>query len=120
ALGKALKLKPDDADIMVAYAQADSLNRDDHQIQGHARELLQQALKSDPQNQRGLWLMGISDFQHGDYAQASKAWTTLLPLLPPQSDVAKAVSAQIARAEKAMSGVPASAASAKTTDQAVP
>lgn len=119
ALGKALKLKPNDADIMVAYAQADSLNRPDHRIEGHARALLQKALQADPSNQRGLWLIGISDYQRGDYAQASKSWSTLLPLLPPQSDVAKAVTAQIARAEKAMSGTPASAGSvAKTTPAA--
>lgn len=110
ALGKALKLKPDDVDIMVAYAEAASLARPDHRIQGHPRELLQKALQSDPTNQRGLWLLGISDYQLGDYASASKIWQTLLPLLPPKSQVADAVTEQIARAEKAMSVTPAAAA----------
>lgn len=112
ALGKALQLKPDDVDIMVAYAEADSLSRPDHRIDGRARDLLQKALASDPTNQRGLWFMGISDYQRGNYAAASRTWRTLLPLLEPNSEIADAVTSQIARAEKAMGNAPASAASA--------
>lgn len=118
AFGKALKLEPDNVTVMVSYAEADSLHRSDHRITDETRELLVKALKSDPTNQRGLWLFGISDYQRGDYAAASKTWHELLPLLPPKSQVADAVAAQIASAEKAMGSTPAPTASvAKATPE---
>lgn len=55
-----LKLAPDNAVAMVGWAEADSMARPDHRIQGRARELLQRAVQQQPDSQRGLWLLGIS------------------------------------------------------------
>ena len=46
------------------------------------RALLEKALAANPQHQRALWLLGISDAQAGDAAGAVRRWETLLPLLP--------------------------------------
>ncbi|MGC1550026.1 MAG: hypothetical protein WA777_16000 [Rhodanobacter sp.] len=104
-----LKLAPNNAVAMVGWAEADSIARSDHHIQGRARDLLQQAVQLQPDSQRGLWLLGISQFQDGQYADAASTWRLLKPLLDPSSQVAQAVTQQIALAEARASGAPASA-----------
>jgi cytochrome c-type biogenesis protein CcmH len=104
AFGQALKLKPDDPDIMVAYAEADAQARPDHRIDGEARTLLQRAVALQPDHQRGLWLLGISDYQLGRYDEAASHWRQLSKLLPADSKLASAVNAQIAMAQARMQG----------------
>lgn len=104
AYDHALKLDADYAVAMVGWAEADSLLRDDHRIEGRAQELLERAVKIDPQSQRGLWLLGISQFQHDQFAQASATWRQLQPQLDPNSNVAKAVQEQIAVADARANG----------------
>ncbi|GLQ45458.1 hypothetical protein GCM10007862_05090 [Dyella lipolytica] len=107
-----LQLTPNDASAMVGWAQADSTARPDHRIEGRARDLLEQAVKLEPDNQRGLWLLGISDYQEGRYADAAATWRLLQPQLQPGSNVAQAVAQQIALADAHAGGAPAAASSA--------
>jgi cytochrome c-type biogenesis protein CcmH len=100
AFDGALKADPTNGAAMVGWAEADSLVRDDHRIEGRALDLLQAAVAANPQNQRALWLLGISQFQHEKYADASATWKTLQPMLDPDSNVAHAVAEQIAQADK--------------------
>jgi cytochrome c-type biogenesis protein CcmH len=71
-------------------------------------------VQADPGNQRGLWLLGISQFQHGDYTAAVASWRRLQPLLEPGSTVAKAVTEQIAVAQARAGEKPATASAAAT------
>lgn len=96
----ALKADPKNGAAMVGWAEADSLVRDDHRIEGRALKLLEAAVASNPQNQKALWLLGISQFQHEKFAEASATWKKLQPLLDPDSNVAHAVAEQIAQADK--------------------
>jgi cytochrome c-type biogenesis protein CcmH len=117
AFEQVLKLRPNDTGAMVGWAQADSSARADHHIDQRARELLERAVKLEPDNQRGLWLLGISDFQQGRFAEAAATWRILQPLLQPGSTVAQAVAQQISQADAraaaaaASSSAPAAAAS---------
>lgn len=95
----ALKADPNDIAAMVGYAEADSTARADHLIEGRALDLLKHALELQPKDQRALWLLGVSQFQHGQYAEAATTWRTLEPLLEPGSSVARSVAAQIANAD---------------------
>lgn len=104
AFGQALKLKPNDPDIMVAYAEADAQARTDHRIEGQSRKLLERAVALQPDHQRGLWLLGISDYQLGHYQDAAARWQRLLKLLPSDSKLAAAVRAQIAMAQARAQG----------------
>jgi len=104
AFGYALKLKPDDPDIMVAYAEADAQTRNDHRLDGNTRKLLERAVALAPDHQRGLWLLGISDYQLGHFDDALAHWKHLLGLLQPGSNVANAVDAQIAMAQARAQG----------------
>lgn len=95
----ALRLQANNPAAMVGWAEADSLVRTDHRIEGRARELLEKSVQLDPANQRGLWLLGIAQFQQHEYAEAAATWRQLLPLLEPGSSVAQAVTEQIAAAD---------------------
>lgn len=106
AFARALKLAPDNPDVMVAYAETDSLARPDHRIEGDTLALLRRAVAAEPNHQRGLWLLGIGEFQAGQFADAATTWKRLQPLLPAGSKVASAVAGQIALAEARAAGKP--------------
>lgn len=106
-----LKLAPNNAEAMVGWAESDSMARDDHLFQGRAQELLKRAVALHPDSQRGLWLLGISYFQQGDYSGAAATWRVLQPQLAPGSKVAKSVAEQIAIADARAGGAPATASS---------
>ena len=106
AYDQALQLDPSNTAAMVGWAESDSIARDDHKIEGRSLDLLERAVQQEPDNQRGLWLLGISQFQHDRYAEAAITWRKLQPLLEPGSTVAKAVTEQIAVADARAGGVP--------------
>jgi len=114
AFDHVLKLDPNNAEAMIGWAENDSMIRDDHRIQGRGLELLQRAVQMHPDSQRGLWLLGISQFQSNEYAHAAATWRLLQPQLEPGSNVAKAVAEQIAVADARAGGAPAAAASTAT------
>jgi cytochrome c-type biogenesis protein CcmH len=95
--------------MTVEYAQALALAGEGRRIVGEPRALIEKVLAADPDHQRALWLIGISDYQQGNYAAAIAAWNRLLPNLPPDSDIAQSVRTQIDEATRLASGGPASA-----------
>lgn len=111
AFDHALKLAPNNAEAMIGWAENDSMTRSDHRIEGRALELLKRAVQLHPDSQRGLWLLGISNFQRGEYREAAATWRLLQPQLEPGSNVAKAVAEQIAVADARAGGAPAGAPS---------
>jgi cytochrome c-type biogenesis protein CcmH len=116
AYEQVLRIDTNNSAAMVGWAEADSLQRDDHRIEGRARDLLERAVKLDPQNQHGLWLLGISQFQHDQYAEAATTWRQLQPQLESGSNVAKAVAEQIAVADARAGGKPVTETSAPSGD----
>jgi cytochrome c-type biogenesis protein CcmH len=122
AYGELLRLAPDDPVALVGWAEADSMAREDHRIEGTSLKRLERAVALQPDNQRGLWLLGISQFQHDRFAEAAATWRRLQPLLEPGSSVARAVARQIAAADQraggSSRGIPAAAGSAGVTPPA--
>ncbi|MBD8871904.1 hypothetical protein [Rhodanobacter sp. DHB23] len=116
AWGHVLKITPNDVAAMVGWAETDSMARSDHLIEGRALDLLHRALELQPDSQRALWLLGISQFQHAQYADAAATWRKLQPLLEPGSTVAKTVAEQIANAD-ARAGIKPSAEPAPAASQ---
>jgi len=119
ALKKARELMPDNHDLIVEYAQALALAKDGRRIDGESRALIEDVLKADPDHQRALWLIGISDYQAGDFNAAITAWNRLLPGLPPGSDIAESVRTQIIDAQQ-QGGTVAMAAAASPAPGADP
>ena len=118
ALNHLLELKPDDPDAMVAWVEATAETSPSHRIDDVSRGKLQRALQIEPTHQRALWLLGISDFQRNDYADAARQWKILLPLLEPGSRVAETVKQQLAEAETRAGGT--RAANLAAADPAAP
>ena len=104
ALKHAHDLAAADPDVTIAYAEALALASDSRRIDGEPRILLDAALKAAPDNQRGLWLLGISDYQSKNYDHAISTWKHLLGVLPKDSNVAQSVLQQIAQAEAERDG----------------
>lgn len=111
ALKRAHELEPNNPDLTIEYAQALALSGEGRRISGESRQLIEGVLAADPDHQRALWLIGISDYQAADYDAAIAAWNRLLPALPPESDIARSVRAQIADAQQLGGTNPASGAS---------
>lgn len=120
ALAKAQALAPQDPNIMVERAEVIALTDPDRRIAGQARGLLEQALLAQPENQRAMWLMGISNVQAGEYEQAVTIWERLLPLLPPGENVTESVREQIAQARAHAGMPPAAGAAAPVAVSAAP
>lgn len=78
AYAKAVKLAPEDAAIATEAAQARALADDKRLFDAEAVALLQRALKSEPDNQRARWFLGIAQRQAGDNAAAAATWEPLL------------------------------------------
>ncbi|HEX7348706.1 MAG TPA: tetratricopeptide repeat protein [Rhodanobacteraceae bacterium] len=118
ALNHLLKLKPNDPDALVAWVEASAESNPAHAIDDAGRAKLKQVLKVDPTHQRALWLLGISDFQRQQYADAVKQWKALLPLLPAGSKVATTVQQELTAAEQASQGTTVAATAPAATSSA--
>ncbi|HEX6834904.1 MAG TPA: c-type cytochrome biogenesis protein CcmI, partial [Rudaea sp.] len=72
ALKRAHELAPDDAEVTVAYAEALALSGESHRIEGEPLALIEGVLKTHPDQERGLWLLGIARYQQHNYDDAIK------------------------------------------------
>lgn len=100
ALKNAYDRAQDNVDVQVDYAEALALAGAGRRIDGQARELLDAAVKADPDHQRGLWLLGIAEYQQQRYAEAAARWEHLRTQLPPGSDARSSIDRQIADARQ--------------------
>ncbi|MDQ2937548.1 MAG: c-type cytochrome biogenesis protein CcmI [Acidobacteriota bacterium] len=98
AYAKATALKSDDADLWVDYAFAMAM-ANGQQLQGAPLELVNKALKLDPDNAKALELAGTAEFQAKNYKQAIEHWQKLLARVPPGSELAEALSRRIEEAK---------------------
>jgi cytochrome c-type biogenesis protein CcmH len=103
AYEKAAKLIPNDAQLLVDYADVLAV-ANDRNLNGKPLDLINQALKLDPNNIKGLALIGSAAFQAKDYASAIKYWEKMLKLLPPDTPLAKQMAAGVAEARAMIAG----------------
>lgn len=104
AYAKAHALAPQDADIAVDYAEAELRAADDARMPESARQRLQAVLATQPEHQKGLFLLGLDRLQSGAASEAVALWERLLPLVEPAT--ADALRPQI-DAARAQAGLPA-------------
>jgi cytochrome c-type biogenesis protein CcmH len=98
AYAKATELKPNDADLWAEYAFASAMAQG-RTLEGEPMELLNRALKVDPENAKALQLFGTAAFQRKDYKTAIEYWTRVLKKVPPKSEVAQSIQARIDEAK---------------------
>lgn len=85
------QLLADYADVLVSNANGN--------FSGKPLQLINKALKLDPNNLLALWLSGTASFNAGNYVAAVQSWESLQKLLPPKSDEARSIGASIAQAQ---------------------
>jgi cytochrome c-type biogenesis protein CcmH len=98
AYAKATALAPNDADLLAEYAFANAM-ANGRRLQGKSLELVNQALKLDPENVKALELAGSAAFQAKDYKQAIAYWQRLLKKMPRDSEVAEALNKRLEEAK---------------------
>jgi cytochrome c-type biogenesis protein CcmH len=114
---KLLALTGDRADVLLAYADALAM-ANQGKIAGRPEELVQRALKLEPESVTGLWLAGLAAFELGRYEDALDYWTTLQPKLEAGSPDVAEIERLIAEANAAL-GKPVAATAAETPAAAV-
>jgi cytochrome c-type biogenesis protein CcmH len=104
AMKHAHDLAPNDPDVTVAYAEVLALSSPERRIDGEPRTLIENVLKTTPDHQRALWLLGISDYQQKKYDSAIGYWNKLIGVLPKDAPTIAAIKKEIAKAEAARDG----------------
>ncbi len=99
AFEKAAELFPDDARLLADYADALAMAQGQN-LQGKPLELINKALKLNPNDEKTLNLAASAAYQNKEFAQAAAYWRRLLKVLPPDADIAKDIAAAIEEAEK--------------------
>ena len=97
AYAKAAEKITDDADLYADYADALATSHG-RNLEGKPIELVRRALAINPAHPKGLAMAGTEAFQRNDYPAARQYWERLLPMLPPDSDIAKSIAGGIAEA----------------------
>jgi cytochrome c-type biogenesis protein CcmH len=113
----AAALLPDNADLLADYA--DALGAANQSLEGKPTELINRALKANPTQWKALALAGTVAFNHKDYQQAVFHWERLKGTLPPESEMARSIDANIAEAKelggiKTVAALPAPASAARS------
>jgi cytochrome c-type biogenesis protein CcmH len=84
------QLLADYADVLAANANGSFV--------GKPLQLINQALKLDPDNLMALWLSGTASYNASNYKAAVQTWEKLAKQIPPNSDEARAIQGSIAEA----------------------
>lgn len=94
-----------DPQLLVDYADALAVKANGN-FAGKPSQLIQQALKLDPNNMMALWLSGTAAYTTGNYQAAVRTWEKLAQLIPPGTEDARSIEGSIAEA-RSKAGMPA-------------
>jgi cytochrome c-type biogenesis protein CcmH len=103
ALSRAARLRPQDPEILVEYAEALGLAHGGD-LTGEPTALLERALKLAPGNEKALTLAGTAAFARNDYKSAIGYWQRLSAKVPADSEMGQALAAGIAEAKARQNG----------------
>lgn len=103
AYEKAVALLPGDAQLLADYADALAMALG-KKLEGEPMKLVEQALKIDPSNAKALALAATDAFDHKNYSSAISFWERSLKTVPPGSDVAQQLQANIQEARQRAGG----------------
>ena len=86
-----------DPQLLADYADVLASNANGS-FTGKPLQLINQALKLDPNNLMALWLSGTASYTAGNYKAAVQSWEKLTQQLPPGTEDARSIEASIADA----------------------
>lgn len=93
------QLVPPDADQLTEYAVTLGMARG-QRLSGEPEQVLEQALKLDPDHVQAQALLGSAAFERGDHARAIARWEALLARAPADAEVQDRLRAQIDQARE--------------------
>ena len=99
AFQRALKIKPDDANMLTEYADALAV-KNGRLLDGEPTALLDRALQLEPDNLKALALAGTAAFNRGDYATAVKHWDRVVRIGPANGQLVEMVRSGVAEARE--------------------
>ena len=86
AYGKAEKVINDDPELLASYAETIAMATGNG-LTGKPRQLVERALKIDPQHPHSLFLAGAAAMEAGDNKKGIAYWEALLPQVEPGSEI---------------------------------
>lgn len=101
AFARASALKPDDADLLADYAFALGM-ANGQRLGGQPQELINKALKLDPENPKALELAGTAAYEAKNYTEAIGHWERLLKK-SSDAELTNALTERISRAKSMQS-----------------
>lgn len=96
-------LERDNPDLLADFADVLAMSQG-RTMQGEPEQLVNQALRIEPQNIKALSLSGSTAFERGDYAGAVAQWKKILPLVPADSETARNTIDSIGAAQQRQAG----------------
>ncbi len=122
AYAEAVKRLPPNASLLVDWAEAIGQVQG-RSLAGEPTQILERALKVDPDNPKALALAGAAAMERGDRPQAIALWTRLRSVLPPGSSQLAQIDAALAQAGvtlPASGGAASGAGTSPSTPAAAP
>ncbi len=104
AFEKAAALNPNDAQLLADYADSLAMSRNSD-LSGKPWELIQQALRVNPQLPKALALAASAEFAQGRRESAKGYWQRMLAVIPPDSEDATEIRTMIAQIDGKAAGV---------------
>ncbi len=114
AFARALKLAPDDADLLTQTAEARAIAAPDRTFDAAAVAMLQRALAQQPMHQRARWFLGIAQRQAKQPAAAAATWEPLLANVDANTGVSLREQINAARTDAGLAPLAPAAAATPT------
>jgi cytochrome c-type biogenesis protein CcmH len=117
AYGRVVARAEPNASLLADYADVLAMAQG-QKLQGEPEKLITKALELDPKHLKALALAGSVEFEKKNYAAAADYWQRMVPLVPADSEQAKAVNANVAEARSlaGLSTAKAAAPAARATE----
>ena len=110
AYARAVKLTPDDPDLLVEAAQARLFADPRKLLDAESVAMLKHALELQPQQQRARWFLGVWQRQNGHPDEAARTWEPLLAQVDAKTATTLRVQIDAARKDAGLSPLPAAVA----------
>jgi len=118
AFSRALQLMPGNPQILVDQADVLAMQQGGN-LEGEPLRLIEQALKNDPSNPKGLALAGTAAFERKDFDTAIRLWSRARAVAPADSEFARMLDSSLADARTAVASVTAPATQSVAVPAAV-